>query len=214
MINFKDRQDAGRQLAKALLKYGSDETIIYALPRGGVAVGFEIAQELKAPLDLVITRKIGHPDNPEYAVCATTEEGELLCDESQRASLDPRWLKQEAEKQRQEALRRKEAYLGKRGHISAKNKKAIVVDDGVATGLTIQTALRSLRKEKPKELIVAVPVAPHDTIEELRKEADAVVVLEEAKDYLGAVGAYYDDFSQVTDQKVVELLDRNNNKTE
>ena len=213
MERFTDRQDAGKKLAKALINYGGDDTVIYALPRGGVVLGFEIAQALKAPLDLVITRKIGHPFNKEYAVCAITEEGELLCDESERASLDPSWLRREAERERQEAIRRRIVYLGNARHISAKDKRAIVVDDGIATGLTMRVALQSLRKEKPKELIAAMPVAPHDVVEVLRKEVDTVVVLEEAEIYLGAVGAYYDNFPPVTDEEVIELLKRSRNKT-
>ncbi|HEY4523787.1 MAG TPA: phosphoribosyltransferase family protein [Candidatus Paceibacterota bacterium] len=207
-MHFTDRQDAGKKLAKALMNYVSGDTVVYALPRGGVVLGFEVAQALQAPLDLVITRKIGHPCNEEYAVCAITEEGELLCNESEKDSLDPNWLKQEVERERQEALRRRRVYLGNKEHISVKDKRAIVVDDGIATGLTMRVALRSLRREQPKELIAAIPVAPHDVVEALYKEADAVVVLEEAEIYLGAVGAYYDHFPQVTDEEVKELLKR------
>lgn len=207
-MRFIDRQDAGRQLAKALRKYRGEDTVVYALPRGGVVVGFEVARELKAPLDLVITRKIGHPDNPECAVCAVTEEGVLLCDEDRRALLDPHWLKQEAEQEREEALRRRKVYLNQEKYTSAKGKRAIIVDDGIATGLTFQAALQALSQEKPKELIAAVPVAPHEAMEMLRQEADAVVVLEDARNYLGAVGAYYNAFPQVTDEEVIDLLKR------
>ncbi len=205
-MHFIDRQDAGKRLADALIKYCSDDTVIYALPRGGVVVGFEVARLLKAPLDLIITRKISHPYNPEYAVCAVAEDGKLLCDEYEKTLLDSDWLKQEVKRERQEAWRRKKIYLGDREHLSAKNKKAIVIDDGIATGLTIRAALQALKKEKPEELIVAIPVAPREVVEILRKEADAVVVLEDGKNYLGSVGAYYDNFPQTTDKEVVELL--------
>lgn len=206
-VHFIDRRDAGKRLAAALKEYKGTDAIVYALPRGGVVLGFEIAKALKAPLDLVITRKIGHPANPEYAVCATTESGELLCDERERASLDPAWLKQAASRERKEATRRRKLYLQGAAHVSAAGKTAIVVDDGIATGLTIRAAVRSLRAERPKALIVAVPVAPHEVVEVLKKEADRVITLEDARSYLGAVGAYYDDFPQVTDGEVIQLIE-------
>lgn len=205
-MHFLDRRDAGRQLGKTLAKYRGKDTVVYALPRGGVVVGYEVAKALQAPLDLVITRKIGHPQNPEYAVCAVTEDGELMCDEFEKAALGKRWLKQKVEQERNEAMRRRKVYLDDKKRISAKNKRAIVVDDGIATGLTIRAALQSLKKEKPKKLIVAVPVAPCGTVAILQKEVDAVFVLEDAKNYLGAVGAYYDNFSQVNDDEVIKLV--------
>jgi len=208
MIQFKDRQDAGRQLARALREYSDGDSVIYALPRGGVVLGSEIANTLHIPLDLVITRKIGHPSNPEYAICAVSEDGELVCNEVEKAFVNKDWLKNAVAKEVKEAARRGEVYLRGIKHIPATNITAIVVDDGVATGLTIKAALQSLRKEKPKKLMVAIPVAPHDTLNELRGSADEVVVLEDAKDYLGAVGAYYAYFPQVTDEEVIKLLTR------
>ncbi|KKU19100.1 MAG: hypothetical protein UX77_C0001G0014 [Parcubacteria group bacterium GW2011_GWA1_47_11] len=208
MIQFKDRQDAGRQLARALREYSDGDSVIYALPRGGVVLGSEIANTLHIPLDLVITRKIGHPSNPEYAICAVSEDGELVCNEVEKAFVNKDWLKNAVAKEVKEAARRREVYLRGIKHIPATNITAIVVDDGVATGLTIKAALQSLRKEKPKKLMVAIPVAPHDTLNELRGSADEVVVLEDAKDYLGAVGAYYAYFPQVTDEEVIKLLTR------
>jgi len=208
MIQFKDRQDAGRQLARALREYSDGDSVIYALPRGGVVLGSEIANTLHIPLDLVITRKIGHPSNPEYAICAVSEDGELVCNEVEKAFVNKDWLKNAVAKEVKEAARRREVYLRGIKHIPATNITAIVVDDGVATGLTIKAALQSLRKEKPKKLMVAIPVAPHDTLNELRGSADEVVILEDAKDYLGAVGAYYAYFPQVTDEEVIKLLTR------
>lgn len=206
LLRFANRRDAGKQLADALLKYRGKDVVVYALPRGGVALGFEVAQALDAPLDLVITRKIGHPMNPEYAVCAVTEEGDLLCDEKEKVLLDQEWLQKMTLQERQEALRRRKTYMPSIEHIQSKGKIAIVVDDGVATGLTIRVALQSIRKEKPRMLIVAIPVAPYEVAETLRKEADEVVVLEDTKDYLGAVGAYYEDFPQMSDDEVINLL--------
>jgi len=205
---FTDRHDAGRKLAELLRTYGDSDAVVYALPRGGVPVGFEIAETLGVPLDLVITRKIGHPHNPEYATCAVAEDGTLLCDEEEKALLEPEWLERAISKEQQEASRRRRAYLAGKNHISATDKIAIVVDDGIATGLTARAAVLSIRKEKPAKLVVAVPVAPHEVVEALRNEADEVMVLEDAKEYLGAVGAYYSDFPQITDDEVIELLQK------
>ena len=207
-MRFADRSDAGKKLASALVRFGDADTVIYALPRGGVPVGFEVAQVLGAPLDFIITRKIGHPRNPEYAVCAITEEGEMLCDEQERATINPEWLAREAERQKEEACRRRKIYFGERAHISAKGKRAILIDDGAATGLTLRAAMQSVRKENPKKLIVAIPVAPHDVVEILCREADEVIVLENTEHFRGAVGAYYENFSQVSDEEVIDLLHR------
>lgn len=203
---FSDRQEAGRKLAAELGDYRGSDVVVYALPRGGVVLGYEVAQALGAPLDLVITRKIGHPENSEYAIGAITEEGEALYDEREKALVDRGWLERAAEKERREALRRRQVYLEGKSRASAWGKRVIVVDDGVATGLTLRVALASLRKDEPRELIVAVPVAPHDIVSILEKEADTVVVLEDAEEYLGAVGAYYERFSQVSDEEVIDLL--------
>lgn len=203
---FSDRQEAGRKLAAELGDYRGSDVVVYALPRGGVVLGYEVAQALGAPLDLVITRKIGHPENSEYAIGAITEEGEALYDEREKALVDRGWLERVAEKERREALRRRQVYLEGKSRASARGKRVIVVDDGVATGLTLRVALASLRKDEPRELIVAVPVAPHDIVSILEKEADTVVVLEDAEEYLGAVGAYYERFSQVSDEEVIDLL--------
>ncbi len=207
-MHFSDRQEAGRKLAAELGGYRGSDVVVYALPRGGVVLGYEVSQALGAPLDLVITRKIGHPENPEYAIGAITEEGESLYDEREKSLVDRAWLERAAQKERREALRRRQVYLQGKSRASARGKRVIVVDDGVATGLTLRVALASLRKDEPRELIVAVPVAPHDIVSILEKEADTVVVLEDATEYLGAVGAYYERFSQVSDEEVIDLLRR------
>lgn len=206
MVHFHDRRDAGRRLAEALAAYRGADAVVYALPRGGVVLGEKIAKALGLPLDLVITRKIGHPASPEYAVCAITEDGAMICNEAVRASLSEAWLRDVAAQEQKEAARRRKAYLKGRGSISAKGKIAIVVDDGVATGLTLRAAVRALRAQLPKKLVAAVPVAPHDTAEVLRQEVDELVILDDAEDYLGAVGSYYDIFPQVTDGEVIALL--------
>ena len=209
---FKDRKEAGRLLARELVEYRGKDAIVYALPRGGVVLGFEIARALSIPLDLIIARKIGHPNNPEYAVCAVTEEGEPFCNEMEKTTLDPSWLEKEIEKEREEARRRREKYLKGGVRRSAKNKIAIVVDDGVATGLTLRAALHAVRQEGPKGLLVAVPVAPHELIDILQTLADKVVVLKDEQEYLGAVGAYYKSFPQVSDEEVIKLLKKASSK--
>lgn len=205
-MRFKDRHEAGQRLAKALQLYRGADTIIYALPRGGAVVGAEIARGLGLPLDLVITRKIGHPDNPEYAVCAVAETGSLICDEAERARLDPQWLAAAVAREQAEAARRRQTYLRGQASHSANQKTAIVVDDGVATGLTLRAAIRALKAERPKRIVVAIPVTPSDTADVLRRESDELVALVEDPDYLGAVGAYYDSFPEVTDAEVIYLL--------
>ena len=203
---FQNRKAAGELLAQKLIQYRDTNAIVYALPRGGVVLGFEVARFLHLPLDLIIARKIGHPDNSEYAICAITEEGELFCNEREKAEVEELWLDREVKKEQKEVKRRREKYLEGQKRISAKNKIAIIVDDGVATGLTLFSALKSIRREEPKELVVAVPVAPRDVVETLRSLADTVVVLMDEQRYLGAVGAYYQNFPQVSDEEVIELL--------
>lgn len=203
-VHFEDRRDAGMRLAKALARYDSEDAIIYALPRGGVVLGDEVAKQLELPLALIIPRKIGHPENPEYAICAVTEEGELVCNEEEASTFDPVWLKGAAHRERKEAMRRRATYGGAR--LPATGKIAIIVDDGIATGLTMRAAIRSLRKELPSEVIVAAPIAPHDVVEYLRGEADDVVVLDDSEPFLGAIGAYYDSFPQVSDEEVIEIM--------
>ncbi|KKW43309.1 MAG: hypothetical protein UY97_C0002G0020 [Parcubacteria group bacterium GW2011_GWB1_57_6] len=203
-LHFEDRRDAGVRLAKALARYDSEDAVIYALPRGGAVLGAEVAKQLELPLALVIPRKIGHPENPEYAVCAVTEEGELVCNEEESSKLDPKWLKAAAKRGQNEAKRRRAAYGGAR--LSATGKLAIIVDDGIATGLTMRAAIRSLRRELPSEVVAAAPIAPREVAEYLRGEADDVVVLDDTEPFLGAIGAYYKSFPQVTDEEVIRIM--------
>ncbi|MDP3953287.1 MAG: phosphoribosyltransferase family protein [bacterium] len=206
-MHFRDRQDAGRQLAERLEKFRGDDAIVFALPRGGVVLGREVARHLRAPLDLVITRKIGHPSNPEYAVCAVAEDGHMVCNEAERALLDPEWFARMVESEKQEAKRRRQEYLKGRKSPDVKEKTAIIVDDGIATGLTLKLAIQELKHRGPRRIVVAVPVAPRDSAEEIGREVDEFVALDVPLVYLGAVGAYYDEFSQVEDREVVKILE-------
>jgi len=203
---FKDRTDAGRQLAQALEKYRGSPGVIFPLPRGGVTLGIEVARSLQMPIDLVIPRKIGHPSNPEYAICAVTEAGELVCNEWEKAHVDPDWLKRAVEEQRQVARSRRERYLEGKAPLPLEGKTAIIVDDGIATGLTMQAAILDVKSRHPAHIVVAIPVAPADSAANLARSVDDVVGLEISDYYLGAVGAYYRDFDQVSDNEVIAML--------
>jgi predicted phosphoribosyltransferase len=205
-MHFRDRVDAGKQLAQALNKYQKHDGVVYALPRGGVVLGVEVARALDMPLDLLIPRKIGHPLQPEYAICAVVENGEMVCNQHEVARVDPQWFRQEVEAERQEARRRRELYLGGREPAPVEGKTAIIVDDGIATGLTMEVSIRDARRRRPAHLVVAVPVAPPETVERLSHEVDEFLVLDPSPYYIGAVGAYYDHFHQVTDEEVIALL--------
>lgn len=208
-MQFRDRKDAGDKLAEALAKHHGEDVLVYALPRGGVVVGARIAEKLGAQIDLVIVRKIGHPWSPEYAIGATSESGRTIFNETERAVIDKEQLKRLMAEERAEARRRREVYLKDRPPLSAFGKTAIVVDDGVATGLTLLCAIEEIRAQKPKKLIVAVPVAPEDTAARIREKADEFVALDVPRHFLGAVGAYYDDFRQTQDEEVIALLEEN-----
>lgn len=203
---FKNRKDAGIQLAEALKKYQHEDVIVYALPRGGVELGVEIANKLKAPLDLIITKKIGHPLNSEYAICAVGEESEPICNTRETSQIDPTWLHDEVERIRTEIKRRKTLYQGEIQPHSVAGKTAIVVDDGIATGLTMMAAIAEIKHGHPKKIVVAIPVTPYDTAQVLTTMADELVSLDIDKYFLGAIGAYYGEFNQVKDSEVIALL--------
>lgn len=206
MTRFKNRIEAGRKLAHALKKYRNRDGIVYALPRGGLPLGVEIAQALHMPLDLIIPRKIGHPLSPEYAIGAVGEDGDMVCNEREVAQIDQQWFREEVKNERQESRRRRERYLGGRAPLPAAGKTAILVDDGIATGLTMRAAIRDAKHRRPGHIVVAIPVTPKETAAILRQEADDLVALDIPEFYLGAVGAYYNEFPQITDEEVVELL--------
>jgi predicted phosphoribosyltransferase len=203
---FFDRYDAGKQLASKLQPYKNTDAVVLALPRGGVLVGHEIATALNLPLDIVITRKIGHPFNKEVAICAVTEDGRRVCADGLEGLDDDSWLERETAIAVKEAIRRRKVF-GARSPQSIKNKTVIVTDDGIATGLTMKAALLMIQSQKPKKIVLAVPVCPHDTLKELRTQVDEVVVLDRGKDYRGAVGSYYTHFGEVFDKEVAVCLE-------
>ncbi len=193
-------------LAQALIKYKDQDAVIYAIPRGGVAIGAEVANALHLPLDLVLVRKIGHPANPEFAVCAISESGHLMCSEEGAQYANQYWLEKEIEDERREIERRHQLYLDGRNPISAEEKIAVIVDDGIATGMTISAAVHELQNQGARKTVVAVPVAPFEVVEQLKTQADEVITLDAPKNFTGAVGAYYDDFPQISDEDVISFL--------
>jgi predicted phosphoribosyltransferase len=209
-VRFRDRIEAGRQLADLLGKYKDTNAVVYALPRGGVPVGKEIAKTLHCPLDLIIVRKIGHPMNPEYAMGAVAEDGFLMVNAAELSKVDRDWFEAEKQRQIQEAKRRRELYLIDKDPVPASGKIAILVDDGIATGSTMLVAVRKVKQEKPEKLIVAVGVSPKDTAEIFAEEVDEFVAATIPERFWGAIGYYYDDFSQISDEEVIGLLKAGN----
>jgi predicted phosphoribosyltransferase len=209
-LSFRDRQDAGRRLAAALLPYRDEKPIILALPRGGVPVAAEVARVLDAPLDLLIVRKIGLPQQPELAAGAVVDGDAPLTVRNEEviraAGLSDADFSRIEDVERAELRRRRERYLHGRSPASLNGRTVIVVDDGIATGATVRAALRALRKQQPARLILAVPVAPSDTIRQLESEADRIECLE-SHGLFDAIGSFYDDFRQVSDDEVIEALD-------
>lgn len=205
-MRFENRTKAAKQLADILFKkYKGKDVVVYGLPRGGVIVAVEVAKKLQSPLDLVITRKIGHPYQSEYAIAAVTENGSFVGNEKELKNIQKLWFKKQIKKERKEAKRRRTLYMKGRTQPLVKGKIAIIVDDGIATGLTIKAAIREINQKHPKKIVVAVPVAAKDTVEELKKEADEVIVLHAPSDFY-AIGAYYDNFEQVSDEEVIQIL--------
>jgi putative phosphoribosyl transferase len=206
-MRFINRQDAGLMLAEELAVYKNASCVVCALPRGGVVLGKVIAESLEVPLGLIIPRKIGHPTYPEYAVCAVTEDGHLVCTQDEIARLEPEWLKQSIIEAQGEARRRRELYLNHRKPVTTEGKTVIITDDGVATGLTMLAAIQSAKDNKPIRIIVAVPVMPLEVYSVLQKYVDDIVVLDVTDHFLGGVGAYYTEFEQVEDEEVIKLLE-------
>jgi putative phosphoribosyl transferase len=210
-MKFADRGEAGQRLADKLAHLKDRQPIVLALPRGGVAVGFEIARALDAPLDLVLVRKIGVPWQPELALGAVTDGArpETFIDRDLAASLaiPEDYIRKETAHQLAEIERRRKSYCEGRPPLEIDGRTAIVVDDGIATGATIRVALQAVRRGNPAWLVLAVPVAPPDTLASLGEEADETVCLETPVG-LGAIGFYYRDFHQMSDDEVTGLLAR------
>lgn len=206
-MEFVDRRDAGRRLAAELSALGPKRPIVVALPRGGVPVAYEVALALGAPLEILAVRKLGAPGNPEFAVGAIAEDGTAVVNAAvaRRVGMSRRALDATIEREAGELARRIEHYRAGRPPLAVEGRTVIVVDDGIATGLTDLVAVRALRARGAARVVVAVPVGPPDSVAMIGREADDVVCLETPNDLVG-VGRWYHDFSPVADEEVVELL--------
>ncbi len=206
---FRDRRDAGVRLAAALAGYKAESPVVLALPRGGVPVAAEIATALAAPLDLILVRKIGVPFQKELAMGAVVDGGQPTivrnADVIAMADVSEDEFQAVCAAELAEIERRRRTYVGERPPVTVSERTTIVVDDGLATGATMKAALRALRTRAPRRLVMAVPVAPGDTLADMESEADDIVCLE-APEIFGAIGAFYDDFRQISDREVIALL--------
>lgn len=204
---FRDRTQVGKLLGERIQKLKLKNPIVLAIPRGGVPVAKEIALAIRAPLDLVITRKIGYPGEPEFAIGAVTQEGDLVVDENTLKSMGvgQEYLKQEASRQTKEIKERMHKYRGERPFPNLAGRDVIIVDDGVATGNTVIAAIESVKKKRPESTILAVGVAPPETVRKLSEKVDDMVCLETPEPFF-AIGEFYENFEQVEDDEVKQIL--------
>lgn len=205
---FQDREEAGNKLKEELRKYkDKKDTLVLAVPRGGVVLGKIIADYLALPLDILVVRKIGYPQNPEFAVGAINQAGEIIKNPETEISYD--YLKEEGLKQQKEIIRRLKEYRGEKKELKIENKNVIIVDDGIATGLTTQSAINFVKLKGAKKIILAVPVIASNTAERIKKEVDELVYLLSPEVFF-AVGQFYSYFPQVTDSQVKKILNQKN----
>ena len=203
---FRDRLDAGRQLAVKLIQYKNEPGVILAIPRGGVPVAFELAKEFKMPLELVLTKKIGHPGNKEYAIGAASLYDYFIVPHE---NVTAKYIEEELVNIRSRLNEMSRKFIKGKLPIQLKGKTIIIVDDGIATGNTLMGTVNLLKKSNPKKIVIAVPVASKIAFYKLSKEVDEIVALLIPEIFHG-VGEFYEDFQQVTDEEVIELLDKIN----
>jgi putative phosphoribosyl transferase len=210
---FENRQQAGRQLGQRLFHLFEERPVVLGLPRGGVVVAAEVALALDAPLDVLVVRKLGAPNQPELAIGAVTngDQPQRILNDKVIAMVgaSDEYLQTETAGQLDEVRRRQALYRGGRSAVTIRERTVIVVDDGIATGATVRAGIRSLRQTQVKQIVLAVPVAPPQTAELLRAEVDELVCLATPHTFV-AVGAFYLDFSQTTDAAVIAALERSN----
>ena len=206
-MHYATRQEAGKRLAKALERFRGDNPVILGLARGGVVLGAEIAQALDAPLGVILVRKLSYRSYPEYAIGAVAEDGKAIYNDDEPATRDDKWRESaEAEARHIIADRRRLYYSDSFTPPSIEGRTVILVDDGIATGLSMQAAIQAVRSKHPKYVVIAAPVTASDSIDRLTALADAVVILDSAENFLGSVGAHYDEFPQVNDNEVASIL--------
>lgn len=199
---FIDRYDAAMQLAVHVAKYKHENGVILAVPRGGVPLAFYLAKHLDFPLDLLMTKKLGHPSQQEYAIGSVGIEDSVI---EQPVGISPEYIEQETRRIRRQLSDRYQQFMGDSGPVNIKNKTVIIVDDGVATGRTILGAINMLRNKHPKRLVVAVPVASREAALRIKQEVDDFICLYTPSPFIG-VSRFYVDFRQVTDEEVIKLL--------
>jgi|SRR5215213_1982245 len=208
-VPFDDRRDAGRRLAEKLSRFTDERPVVFALPRGGVPVGYEISRSLEAPLDVFVSRKLGAPGQPEFGIGAVAAGGVRVLNEDvvRRLGIPDDYVEQITARETAEVERRLRYFRGERPEPEVGGRTAILVDDGLATGVTARAAVEALRRRRPRHLVLAAPVCAAQTAELLRPEVDEMVCLESPSD-LGAIGFWYRNFEQTSDEEVVELLER------
>ncbi|KPJ71085.1 hypothetical protein AMJ51_00110 [Microgenomates bacterium DG_75] len=207
---FKNRQEAGKKLAAKLKDFQNKKNlVVLAIPRGGLVVGKKLSQTLSCPLDIIVTKKIGAPGNPELAIGAVGAVGEPVVDEEMaiRVGADEKYLQKEIASRKAEVKRRIKEYRGDKLPLNLKDKIVIITDDGVATGATMKAAVEVVRQQEPKKIIVAVPVTARDSLKKLEEKADEVIYLEAPLMFF-AVGQFYQKFGQTSDKEVKEILKR------
>ncbi|MDD5772681.1 MAG: phosphoribosyltransferase family protein [bacterium] len=204
---FLDREEAGQMLGRALKKYKFNEAIVLGIPRGGIIIAMEICKIINSHLDVVLTHKIGSPYNPEYAIGAVSESGRINFGDRDFSinEIEDAAIKSEAEKQLINIRQRASYYRKILPKRELKNKTVIITDDGIATGATMKAALISAKNESPEKLIAALPVGPRDSIEEIALLCDEIICLR-VPAFFGAVGAFYINFEQTTDEEILEIL--------
>ncbi len=205
---FRNREEAGKKLAEAVKQFKGLDVVVLGIPRGGVVVANEVAKALGATLDIVVTRKIEAPGEPEYALGAVTQEGDVIMDRQAAESLgaSQAYLDDQVRKKREEVRDRMQRLRGGAPYPRLEGKVVMIVDDGIATGSSVGAAVMSVKKRNPKEVVVAVPVAPADAVETLSGEGVKVVCLETPGPFL-AIGEFYGDFDQVEDMEVKRILE-------
>ena len=199
---LKDRIEAGLLLSEKLKKYQNSNTIVLAVPRGGVPVGYVIAKNLHLPLDIVLSKKIGHPNNKEFAIGAVSSDSMIL---DEHPNIPKKYIDSEIIRLRQLMKHKYELYMGNRKPLDLKGKNIILVDDGIATGNTLLASINMLRKKNPEKIIVATPVIPYENVPVFEKNTDEFIYLIASK-YFTGVGGFYEVFNQVEDNEVIELL--------
>ena len=201
---FQNRSEAGRLLAMHLQKFQNDDVLLLAIPRGGVPVAYEVAKQFNWPMDVMLIKKLGHPHNKEYAIGAVGLEDRIV---EPHHDVSNEYIESETIAVRNRLQQMRSELMGEKPPENVKGKTAILIDDGIATGRTVKAAVQILRKQQPAKIIVAAPVASFESIEDLSKEADEVIVVYVPENFFG-VGQFYYDFSQTTDEEVIGYMQK------